>query len=122
MSAPYQAVVVRVFVRDWERALRFYTEALGMPLASRSDPFGWAELATGGCSLALERVDPSDPEAAALLGRCVGLSLRVPDLARCYETLRARGVEFLAPPERQAWGGTLAHLRDPEGNVLTLLG
>lgn len=122
MSAPYQAAVVRVFVRDWERALRFYTEALGMPLASRSDPFGWAELATGSCSLALERVDPRDPEAAALVGRYVGLSLRVPDLERCYETLRARGVEFLAPPEKQAWGGTLAHLRDPEGNVLTLLG
>ncbi|MCC6917989.1 MAG: hypothetical protein IT548_02225 [Alphaproteobacteria bacterium] len=29
---------------------------------------------------------------------------------------------FLAPPERQPWGGTLAHFRDPSGNGLTLLG
>jgi hypothetical protein len=28
----------------------------------------------------------------------------------------------LAPPEVMPWGGVLAHLRDPDGNVLTLVG
>jgi hypothetical protein len=36
--------------------------------------------------------------------------------------IRLRGVEFLSPPERQPSNGTLAHLRDPDGNILTLLG
>jgi hypothetical protein len=31
-------------------------------------------------------------------------------------------VVFDGPPERQIWGGTLAHFRDHAGNVLTLLG
>lgn len=38
------------------------------------------------------------------------------------QTLLARGVEFLAPPQRMPWGGVLAHFRDPDGNVLTLVG
>ena len=46
---------VRIFVRDWERALRFYTETLGLDTTFRSDELGWAELDTGEAHLALER-------------------------------------------------------------------
>ena len=118
----YRLFVVRVFVRDWDRAIRFYTETLGIPTTFRSDEMGWAQLATGEGQLALERVAPDDAESDALVGRFVGVSLSVPDVQKAYETLVERGVAFLGPPEVQPWGGTLAHLRDPEGNVLTLLG
>lgn len=121
MSTSYTLAFVRVFVHDWEAALAFYTGALGLRIERRSDELGWAQLATGPCSLALERLDRDDPEASDLVGRYVGLSLRVPDIQATYRMLADRGVEFLSPPERQTWGGTLAHLRDPEGNVLTLL-
>jgi catechol 2,3-dioxygenase-like lactoylglutathione lyase family enzyme len=84
MDPSYDLAVVRLFVHDWERALRFYTEALGMRLEGRADEFGWAQFATGTCRLAVERH--------------AGVSLRVPDIHAA------------------------AHLRDPEGNVLTLLG
>ena len=113
--------VVRVFVRDWPRALRFYTETLGIPLALRNDDLGWAQLATGQAQLALERLGPESGESA-LTGRFLGVSLAVADLYATYEQLFARGVDFLAPPERMSWGGVLAHFRDPDGNVLTLVG
>jgi predicted enzyme related to lactoylglutathione lyase len=120
----YRLLLVRVFVRDFERAVRFYTEALGMKLSFRDDSLGWAQLATAGAELALERdrgerEDGGDEE---LVGRFVGVSLAVEDIEQVYETLRARGVEFLRPPEKMPWGGVLAHLRDPDGNVLTLAG
>ena len=118
----YKLFAVRVFVTDWERAIRFYTETLEMAMAYRSDEMGWAQLATGECQLALERTDPADHEAGSLVGRFVGVSLEVPDIDATYDTLTKRGVEFLAPPEQQAWGGVLAHLRDPDGNVISLLG
>jgi len=118
----YKLFAVRVFVTDWERALRFYTETLGMPVTFRSDETGWAHLATGAGQLALERVEPSDREGMALVGRFVGVSLQVGNLHGAYKTLLERGVEFDGPPEEQPWGGVLAHLRDPDGNVLTLLG
>jgi predicted enzyme related to lactoylglutathione lyase/quercetin dioxygenase-like cupin family protein len=109
---------VRVFVRDFERALRFYSETLGLEVAYRSDELGWAELATGSARLALER---ARPEADDRVGRFVGVSLAVDDLTATYERLRGRGASFAAPPERMPWGGSLAELRDPDGNVLTLL-
>jgi hypothetical protein len=34
----------------------------------------------------------------------------------------AKGVSFPQPPEKQAWGGTLAFPSDPDGNILTLVG
>jgi len=83
------------------RAIRFYAETLEMTIAYRSDEMGWAQTAPGRGQLALERVAPSDQEGRALAGR---------------------GVDFIGPPEKQPWGGVLAHLRDPDGNVLTLLG
>ena len=83
---------------------------------------GWAQFDTGGSQLAIERADPDDTETAELVGRYVGVSLQVSDIDAKYKTLLDRGVEFLGPPEMQPWGGTLAHFRDPEDNVLTLLG
>ena len=117
-------IVLRVFVRDWPRALRFYTETVGLPLAFSSEEMGWAQLDTGTCQLALERArDESEEEMGGpLVGRFVGASLAVDDVQATYEALRARGVEFVAPPERMPWGGVLAHFRDPDGNVLTLVG
>lgn len=118
----YRLYAVRVFVSDWDRAVRFYTETLGIPTTFASDDLGWAQLATGEGQLALERAEPDDAEACELVGRFVGVSLEVPDIEATHETLVSRGVEFLAPPEKQPWGGVLAHFRDPDGNVLTLLG
>ena len=116
----FRLYAVRVFVTDWDRAIRFYTETLGIPTNWRSDEMGWAQLATGEGQLALERADPEGVEGAALVGRFVGASLLVSDIDAVYRTLVARGVDFVAPPEKQAWGGALAHFQDPDGNVLTL--
>ena len=118
----YRLFAVRVFVTDWDRAMRFYSETLGMAVAYRNDELGWAQMAPGAGQLALERVDPLDEEAQALVGRFVGVSLQVPDIFNTYKELVKRGVEFVDPPEQQPWGGVLAHLRDPDGNILSLLG
>ena len=53
----YRLYAVRVFVTDWERAVRFYTETLGIPVSFRSDEDGWVQLATGEGQLALERAE-----------------------------------------------------------------
>ena len=118
----YKLRALRIFVTDWDRALRFYSETLGMRVEFAGSEMGWAELDTGEARLALERIDAGDEEARELVGRFVAVSLEVADIQERYKSLVAKGVEFLAPPEHQAWGGVLAHFRDPDGNVLTLLG
>jgi lactoylglutathione lyase len=113
---------VRVFARDWDRLCDFYRDTLALPERIRNADIGWAEYDVGGPCFGIERVTPEDTEADDLIGRSLAVSLQVDDVQATYRALTERGVEFLAPPERQPWGGTLAHFRDPEGNVLTLLG
>jgi lactoylglutathione lyase len=66
--------------------------------------------------------EDDDEEHGALVGRNLCVSLSVSDIDKTYTTLCDCGVEFLSPPNKQPWGGTLAHFKDPEGNLLTLLG
>ncbi len=113
---------VRIFVNDWDAACRFYEQQLGLALQFKDAKAGWAEFDVGGARLGLERVADDDAEGQALVGRFLGISLQVDDIEATYERLQAKGVVFMEPPSKQAWGGCLAHLRDPEGNVITLLG
>jgi catechol 2,3-dioxygenase-like lactoylglutathione lyase family enzyme len=118
----FSLIVVRIFVTDWPRAVRFYTETLGMPVLFRDEELGWAQLATGEAQLAIERFTPETDERAEeaqhLVGRFVGASLAVEDIYGAYELLGSRGVDFVAPHEQMSWGGVLAHIRDPDGNIL----
>jgi predicted enzyme related to lactoylglutathione lyase len=125
----YKLAYVRVFVTDFERAVRFYTETLGMTAGFLSDEMRWCQFETGEASLAIEAVEPEDddledganPEDEAG-PRFLAVSLQVADIETVYRDLVAKGVEFLGTPQRMPWGGTLAHFKDPDGNVLTLLG
>ncbi len=63
-----------------------------------------------------------DGDDAHLVGRFVGASIEVDDIDKAYLELAGRGVAFEGPPEKQFWGGTLAHFKDRAGNILTLVG
>jgi len=110
---------VRIFVDDLERSRRFYGDVL--ELRERSATPEWAVFDIGGKDLILERVPPDDPEHD-LVGRFLAVSFEVDDIEAAYRDLTAKGVSFPEPPEKQGWGGTLAFPRDPDGNILTLVG
>lgn len=112
---------IRIFVRSWDEACAFYGATLGLKERFRSDEMGWAEYDLGGPCFGVERVDPDDAKGVAMVGRFVGVSLQVEDIDATYKDMMAKGVTFTEPPQRQPWGGTLAHFADPDGNVLTLL-
>lgn len=111
----------RIFVDDIEAARQFYTEVLGLPLAWNMPDHGVFGVKAGTPELIIEAA-PDDDEARQMVGRFAGLSLEVADIAETYQALVEKGVAFVSPPERQFWGGELAHFKDPSGNVLTLLG
>lgn len=71
----FRLYAVRIFVEDWEKALAFYKDSVGIPTSFEGPEMGWAELDTGAAKLAIERVD--DDEGRALVGRYVGVSLQV---------------------------------------------
>lgn len=112
---------VRIFVDDFAAARAFYAETLGLEIDWEMAEQGAVGFKAGAATLIVEAVGPHR-EYADLVGRFVGVSLEVEDIEATWRDLGARGVEFEAPPEKQPWGGTLAHFKDPAGNVLTLLG
>ncbi len=118
----YKLYAVRIFTYDWPRAVAFYRDTLGMELVFESDAIGWAQFKVGESHIGIERCDPADEETKVMVGRFVGVSLEVEDIDETYAKLLAKGVEFTGKPERQVWGGTLAHLIDLDGNIVTLLG
>ncbi len=113
---------VRVFVTDFKKSLQFYTNKLGMEL-DYTDENHWAQFKSGeDVSLAIEHCPREQMEQGSrLVGRFVGVTFIVENVNDSYRQLSRKGVEFAGQPEKQAWGGILAHLKDPDGNVLTLM-
>lgn len=112
---------VRVFVDDFDVARAFYGATLGLEEVWAQPEIKAVGFQAGAAQLIVEEVAP-DGEDAELLGRFVGLSLQVDDIQSVYDDLRAKQVSFHGAPEKQVWGGTLAHFDDPAGNTLTLIG
>jgi len=112
---------VNIPVRDQARALAFYTDVLGLLIAT-NQPMGpggqrWIELKFPGADTRVSLFTPPGHEDR--VGTFVPLSLWSNDVEGTYETLRARGVEFLAPPKKEPWG-TSVIFKDSEGNQLHL--
>jgi DNA-binding transcriptional MerR regulator len=111
------AAAIRVFVRDLDEARRFYGRQLRLPELSVTPD--WLVLDAGSVQLIVERDDGDAGEGAT--GRFTGFSFSVEDAQRVCDELDELGVEIVGRPEPQVWGGTLAHIADPSGNVLTLV-
>ena len=116
---------VTVFVRDQERALRFYLDELGFTVAydARSaSGTGWLAVAPpdGTAVVALLAPKP-DSEEYKLIGRSTEIVFLTENVPAKYEEWRARGVHFQHPPETQSWGAVSTRFEDVDGNSFTLL-
>lgn len=119
-------LTILLVVSDVARSVAFYTEVLG---ASLYREYGgdsaviqfqgvWMLLVTGGGPTpgkpTVTFAPPRDPDRVSHQ-----LTMRVPDCHAAYETLRARGAEFLAPPVDRG-GEVRAFFRDPDGHLLEI--
>ena len=106
---------VNVFVSDFDACCSFFSETLGLPLNQREDGFGYASFNAGHISFGIAKTDD-----ASLVGRHTGVGFIVDNIDATYRDLIAKGVEFEMPPTKQPWGGTLALMKDPDGNIYYL--
>ncbi|MBV9301083.1 MAG: VOC family protein [Acidobacteriaceae bacterium] len=107
-------------VRDQDRALSFYTEKLGFRVLTDqefSEKQRWIELSIPGAETGIALFTPDGHEDR--IGTFVNTSWDVDDLEKTYAELRAKGVEFAGPPQKQSWGKS-AILKDSEGNQIVL--
>ncbi|HEY6050443.1 MAG TPA: VOC family protein [Thermoanaerobaculia bacterium] len=109
---------VGIPVRDQERALKFYTEKLGFKVAT-DQPMGagqrWIELKIPRAETGITLF--TIPGQEDRVGTQWNGSFACDDVQETYEKLKAAGVEFVKPPERQPWGMYVV-AKDPDGNQL----
>ena len=121
----YGATVL--YVDDVSAAIDFYVRAFGIAVRFRDDALGFAELDTGGTTLALashsigEYLMPGvyvRPEGGRPAG--VELGFFTEDVPGRFAELTAAGAEPIAAPKRMPWGLEVAYLRAPDGTLLGL--
>jgi lactoylglutathione lyase len=113
-------------VRDAERSKAFYRDVLGAEVYREYGGTSvvlrflgtWLLLVTGGGPTAdkpdVTFAEPVDPGTVSH-----EMTIRVPDCHAAYETLRARGAQFLTPPVDYDWE-VRGFFRDPDGHLLEI--
>ena len=117
---------VALTVEDFDQALRFYRDALGLEqTADWSSENGRVVLLEAGRGT-LELMD--EPQAALIdeveagkrVSGAVRLAVEVADSEETAQRLVAAGAEQVAPPVTTPWGDRNARVRTPDGMQLTL--
>ena len=119
---------ITILVRDYDEALRFYTESLGFNLIEDTplpDGKRWVLVAPrGSTETSILLAEASTPDRIARIGDQtggrVGLFLHTDDFWRDYNRMLANGVIFLEEPRTEPYG-TVAVFRDLYGNLWDLL-
>jgi catechol 2,3-dioxygenase-like lactoylglutathione lyase family enzyme len=117
---------VALTVDDFDEALAFYRDALGLAeLADWSSESGRVVLLDAGRAT-LELLDGAQAaevdriEAGQRVAGMVRLALEVDDSAATAQRLIAAGAEAVAEPVTTPWGDRNARVRAPDGMQLTL--
>jgi catechol 2,3-dioxygenase-like lactoylglutathione lyase family enzyme len=113
-------------VSDMSRSVPFFRDVLGATVYREYGGTScvlqflgtWMLLVTGGEPTAdkptVTFAPPADPDRVSH-----EMTIRVPDCRDAYETLRARGAEFLTPPVEYEWE-VRAFFRDPDGHLIEI--
>ncbi len=124
-----------IYALDQDQALDFYTNKLGLEVredVTIDNSFRWLSVgpkAQPELHLVLFPVKPSGPLDEAAVGQlrailekgALGVGVfSTDDCHATYIDLKAKGVEFVSPPQEQPYG-IEAIFKDPSGNVFSLM-
>lgn len=124
-----QLAQVALVVRDYDEAIRFYTEVLGFELITDeyqpAQDKRWVVVSPPGSSCTLLLARATKPEQEAAIGKQTGgrvfLFLHTDDFWRDYDRYRAQGVVFVREPAVESYG-TVSVFKDLYGNLWDLIG
>lgn len=124
--------LVTVIVEDYDRAIAFFTGALGFDLAEDSPsltndgrPKRWVVVRPPGAPAGILLARADGPRQAAATGNQaagrVGFFLRTDDFGAAFARMTAAGVRFVSAPRTEPYGQVAVFL-DIAGNRWDLLG
>jgi|SRR3984885_12375469 len=117
-----------IYVDNQDKALRFYTEVLGM--AKKADfsngPYRWLTVGSADDANAIElQLALNDDPAAKAYQQAMfqqhkpAIMFQTDDVKADYERIKARGGEFAMPPT-SVTGATIAQVNDTCGNLIQI--
>ena len=110
---------VRLLVDDFGEALRFYRDVLGLVTTFGEDEGPYASFRAGDGAIAIfERSGQGEVVGLRLPGDGALVVLEVDDADA--EVARLRDHVIAGPVDQPDWGGRVAYLRDPDGNLIEL--
>jgi predicted enzyme related to lactoylglutathione lyase len=111
---------ISIPVRDYDRALEFYTQKLGFKVTT-DQRFGessrWIEMKVPRGETGIALFTPPGQEER--IGTFMPMSYQCDNVQRTFEELKERGVEFVQEPKTESWG-TSAIFKDSEGNQFVM--
>jgi lactoylglutathione lyase len=125
-ESPVRELRLALTVEDYDRAVAFYRDVLGLPLLeSWDEPAGSGAVLDAGRAtlelLSLPQAELVDQvEVGARVAGPVRVALEVADSAETARRLVAAGAEALAVPVVTPWRHRNVRLRAPDGMQLTL--
>jgi lactoylglutathione lyase len=126
MSNRVHQLRVVVTAEDYDDALHFYRDVLGLPEREVFASQGGRVTLLEGCQATLELADPrqaefiDEVEVGRRVAGHVRLAFQVDDTATVTAELAAAGAHVLAEPTRTPWNSLNARLEAPAGLQLTL--
>lgn len=112
-----------LFVRDLARAADFYAFQLGFDVDFlHGHPAFYGSVSRDCACLHLRHVgQPNFAELSAREGSLILATIEVSNVKALYAEYEGRGVAFVQPLQRQAWGGLDFHVEDPDGNRISFV-
>jgi lactoylglutathione lyase len=126
MSGPVAELRLALTVSDYDAAVRFYRDALGLPVEQSWDEPNGRGAVLGAGHARIELIDEAqarhidDVEVGRQVGAPVRIALQVADSAAVARTLTGAGATALAEPTVTPWRHRNVRLAGPEGMQLTL--
>ncbi|MFN0150669.1 MAG: VOC family protein [bacterium] len=114
MLSDARGSLVAIRARDFERAVSFYRDVLGLPMTFRHENY-WAEFHAPGLSIGIEAAE----DGLVVGGGTISILFEVAGIEKFVERLRNRGVSFLGQV-RETFHGKEAYFTDSEGNPIVL--
>jgi catechol 2,3-dioxygenase-like lactoylglutathione lyase family enzyme len=113
----YTSANVTLMVADFNRAVGFYTDTLGLRLKVRYGD-DWAEVEAPGLTIGLHPAGARGPSAIQAVGVSIGLGVN--GIEQVVADLEARGIKFAPPGIIDTGVERLANFQDPDQTPLYL--
>ena len=107
-----------IHVSDMDRALEFYHETLGLPVALVAKMFNHAEV---GPEEPLTKIGMHSDGKKSKKKRRTGIVFDTDDIFALCKRLQEQGVKFTLKPTEMPWGGVVADFLDPDNNELEVV-